>query len=126
MTTIQRPPTCVGVDDTNAPAPLTDPETTEVAPPATSAHVTADSEATPAESTIPRGRLSLLQKSLSEEAEVRFELLRKEHSLRTRLLEEDHNDRLRKRDEEHKLQMDILNRQKEIEDLKLKRLQEGK
>ncbi|XP_037512324.1 myb/SANT-like DNA-binding domain-containing protein 3 [Rhipicephalus sanguineus] len=120
-------PTCVGVDnDTIAPAPPTDPESTEVAPPATAANVTANSEAAPAGSTIPRGRLSLLQKSLSEEADVRFALLREEHALRMRLMEEDHTDKFQKRDEEHKLQMDILKRQKDIKYLKLKRLQEGK
>ncbi|KAH7977551.1 hypothetical protein HPB49_002311 [Dermacentor silvarum] len=59
-----------------------------------------ETESTPV---VPRGRIALLQKTLGEEADARFALLREEHSLRLRLLQEDHNVMLKKRDNEHKI-----------------------
>ncbi|XP_075543527.1 uncharacterized protein LOC142577984 isoform X1 [Dermacentor variabilis] len=60
-------------------------------------------------------RMALLEKTLSEENDIRVNLMREEHELRMRILQEDHDDILKKRDEKHKLEMEILQARKDAE-----------
>ncbi|KAH7945109.1 hypothetical protein HPB49_007017 [Dermacentor silvarum] len=72
----------------------------------------------------PRGRMALLERTLSCENDVRIALLREEHKTRMRLLEEEHKDNLQKRNEEHKIKMEILQVQKQVELAKLTAMNE--
>ncbi|KAH7940688.1 hypothetical protein HPB49_003553 [Dermacentor silvarum] len=71
----------------------------------------------------PRGRMALLERTLSYENDVRIALLREEHKTRMRLLEEEHKDNLQKRNE-HKIKMEILQVQKQVELAKLTAMNE--
>ncbi|KAH7968021.1 hypothetical protein HPB52_005340 [Rhipicephalus sanguineus] len=149
-----QPPTGTGADEETRPPSVAQPEADEntAAPSCTnSPQVTTGSAGSTSAATVaaepyrnPRGRMSVLEKTLAAENEVRAELLREEHRIRVRILQEDHGDefleRANKRKfenemrelellkqknelEKQKLQIEVLEIEKELKKEQLRRLQ---
>ncbi|CAN7939847.1 unnamed protein product [Ixodes hexagonus] len=77
-----------------------------------------------------KGRMALLEKTLTEENNVRIALLREEHAVRIRNMEEDHEDLLHKRaqefrmkEDEHRMKMETQQAKRDAALIELQRLQ---
>ncbi|CAN7952159.1 unnamed protein product [Ixodes pacificus] len=102
-----------------APAPLT--ERPVPAPAAASSCSSDGVAATPDEARPPRGRMVLLEQTLSAENDVGTSLLREESAIRIKLLEEEH----RMKVAEHRVRLQVERTNLEIAEWTLRELQRG-